>query len=376
MTSESPSRERAEPAPAISGESAPTAERVVVLVDEIAEQEAAASDMAAPAQSTARIIEALQQLGYDPVELALRPGHVNEWVRQLASDRFDFAFNLCETVAGRAEGEHQAAATVELLNLRKTGASAATLLYCLDKDRCAAILRAHGITVPEWQLLYTAEEPPYDWDRFPAIVKPAADDASNGVHPGSVVESEEELVAAVERIRPHWKRVVVQEFIEGREINLAIVGNHLLPPAEIDFSQMPHDSPPIVSFEAKWMSGSPEDLGTRPICPAPLPTSTARELQVLAARAWSLMDGNGYARVDVRIAADGTPHVIDINPNPDLSIDAGLARQAQVAGWSYMELIGRIVETALAPNGKATRAREWVFLEAADAAGGTAGGDR
>jgi D-alanine-D-alanine ligase len=334
----------------------------VVLVDEVAEAEAAASGMAAPAQSTARIIEALQQLGYDTVELPLRDDQVDDWVKRLASDRFDFAFNLCETVAGRAEGEHQAAATVELLRLRKTGASAATLLYCLDKDRCAAVLRAHGITVPDWQLIYTQDEPPYGWSRFPAIVKPAADDASNGVHPASVVASADELAAALERIRPHWKRVVVQQFIEGREINLAIVGNYLLPPAEIDFSRLPDDSPPIVSFEAKWMTGSPEDLGTQPVCPAPLPPSTARELQVLAARAWSLMDGQGYARVDVRIAADGTPYVIDINPNPDLSIDAGLARQAGVAGWSYTELIRHIVEAALASNGKNPLDRDWVFL--------------
>ncbi|NIR45109.1 MAG: D-alanine--D-alanine ligase [Gemmatimonadetes bacterium] len=334
----------------------------MVVVDEIAEKEAAATGMAAPSQSTVRIIEALRQLGYETVELALQEHRIHEWVKRLASDRFDFAFNLCETVAGHAEGEHLAAATMELLKLPKTGASAATLLYCLDKDRCAAVLRSHGIPVPDWALVYTQDAPPADWNQFPAIVKPAADDASNGVHPGSVVESAGELAGALERIRPHWKRAVVQQFIEGREINLAIVGNHLLPPAEIDFSRLPDDSPPIVSFEAKWMTGSPEDLGTQPICPAPLSDNEARRLQLLAGRAWALMEGRGYARVDIRIAADGAPYVIDINPNPDLSVDAGLARQARVAGWSFTDLIHRIVDSALATNGKATAEREWVFL--------------
>jgi D-alanine-D-alanine ligase len=77
------------------------------------------------------------------------------------------------------------------------------------------------------------------------------------------------------------------------------------------------------------------------------------------------MDGRGYARVDVRLSADGVPYVIDINPNPDLSLDAGLARQAQVAGWSYDELIGRVMEEGLSrAAADGAPGEDWVFMEA------------
>ncbi|HSG82428.1 MAG TPA: hypothetical protein VLC48_09265, partial [Gemmatimonadota bacterium] len=148
--------------------------RVAVLVDEFAELEAEATNMAAPAQSTHRIIAALASLGYEPVELVLREDSIPDWLGRLASERFEFAFNLCETVAGRPEGEHLAAAAVELLELPMTGARSRTLLYCLNKDRCAAMLRSHGIQVPDWMLVQRPDQQMEGWDRFPAIVKPAS----------------------------------------------------------------------------------------------------------------------------------------------------------------------------------------------------------
>ncbi len=127
--------------------------------------------------------------------------------------------------------------------------------------------------------------------------------------------------------------------------------------------------PPIVSFEAKWVSGSEQDLGTRPICPAALPAEQAEQLQQLAARTWQLMDGRGYARVDVRLTPQSVPYVIDINPNPDLSMDAGLARQARAAGWSYDQLIRRILEEALTRDQRGGVHKDWIFLPAQTVAG-------
>ncbi len=338
--------------------------RIAVLVDEIAELEAIGGEQIAPAQSTLRIIAALDALGYQPVELMLRAGKTNEWLAGLLAGDFRGAFNLCETLAGRADGEHLTAAAVELLELPMTGASAATLLYCLNKDRCSAVLRSHGIAVPEWRPVRRGDPIPEDWTHFPAIVKPAADDASNGIHAKSVVNSQAELAAEVKRLHERWD-ALLQEFIPGREVNLAIVGRFVLPPAEIDFTTLPEGSPPIVSFEAKWVAGSPEDVGTRPMCPAPLSPEQARDLQRLAVQAWKVMNGRGYARVDVRLGDDGVPYVIDINPNPDLSYDAGLARQARVAGWSYDELIGRVMEEALSRADTDCAADEgWTFMQA------------
>ncbi len=361
MESAYPSDARAAPAAPREGS---RSGRVALLVDQIAER-AAGADELAPAQSTARIMSALESLGYDPVEVALHPDRIDAWLRAVLDGEFDLAFNLCETIGGRADGEHLTAAAVELLEIPMTGASSATLLLCLNKARSSAILRAAGFRVPEWKSIDENDPLPKDWNRFPAIVKPAAEDASNGIHSRSVVRTTEQLLEVAYYVQEHWGRVLIQEFIDGREINLAIVGNHLLPPAEIDFSTLPEGYPPIVSFAAKWHDESPEFGGTVPICPAPLDPAQAERLQWLAARAWRLMDGCGYARVDVRLTDDGTPYVIDINPNPDLSFDAGLARQARVAGWSYEDLVGRIIDEALDPDGDGSTRSAWNFVRPA-----------
>lgn len=339
--------------------------RVAVLLDEVAELDAAAGDPSAIVHSTGSIIAALESRGYEPVIIELEIGRPREWLRRLIAEDFDIAFNLCESVAGSSAGEHLAAAAVELLDIPVTGARSSTLLHCLNKDRCNATLRIHGVPVPDWRLVEVKDGPPTDWGLFPAIVKPAAEDGSNGVHASSVVESPAELERAIEGLSMTWRRLLVQEFVQGREINLAIVGRYLLPPAEIDFSTLPEGSPHIVSYAAKWLTGSPEDLGTRPICPAPLSEPETEELHDLAVRVWRLMDGSGYGRIDVRLDADGAPTVIEVNPNPDLSPDAGLARQARAAGWAYDDLIERIIEIAADDGGESTGRREdYVRLDA------------
>lgn len=327
--------------------SRPRSARVAVIVDEIAELDGLHSDDLAPSQSTDHVVRALEALGYEPIAVPLLAGDSRGWLRRLLDDDFHLAFNLCETVAGFADGEYRAAAAVELIGLPMTGAPAATLLHCLHKDRCSAMLRASGIPVPEWRLVRRTD-PGLDWELFPAIAKPAAEDASNGIHASSVAHDGESLERAIRRLHATWSDALVQEYIPGREINLGIVGRSQLPPAEIDFSTLPDGSPSIVSFDAKWKPSTPDFQGTLPICPAPLGTEEAERLQRLAATAWSLMAGRGYARVDVRLSDEGRPYIIDINPNPDLSPDAGLARQATAAGWSYEDLIAAIVREALA----------------------------
>lgn len=339
---------------------------MAVLVDEIAEREAASGELTAPSQSTGKVVDALEALGLEPVEVALHEGDVGTWLKRLIDEEFLLAFNLCETVAGIAEGEYRAAAAVELLEIPMTGASAATLLYCLQKDRCSAVLRAHGIPVPDWRLVRPDDPVPADWSRFPAIVKPAAQDGSNGVHANSLADDTDTLHAAIDRMRPAWGNLLIQRYIAGREINIAIVGESLLPPAEIDFTTLPDDSPSIVSFEAKWYEESTDYQGTIPVCPAPLEPERTEALQRMAARAWQAMGGRGYARVDFRLEDGGEPFVIDVNPNPDLSLDAGLARQARAAGWSYEDLIGEIVRAALGATGNGAGPMAWPCLPAVE----------
>ena len=121
---------------------------------------------------------------------------------------------------------------------------------------------------------------------------------------------------------------------------------------------MPEGAWPILTHAAKWDRGSPEDVGSVPVCPANIPQRLAGALTKTAEAAWRVMQGTGYGRVDLRVDEQGQPWVLDVNPNPDLNDAAGLSRMAQTAGWDYAELVRRIAEVALREAQGAKAARE------------------
>lgn len=301
------------------------------------------------------IRHALQSVRYEPVTVEYT-GNPAVLLETLLAGRFDLVFNLCEGLSGHADCEHLPAAAIELLGIPMTGARALTLGLCVNKQRTNCLLDGAGIAVPEWTVASTSGAD-IGWDRFPAIVKPVAEDASAGIHSHSVVRDRTELAAVLRLGSRYWDRMIVQRFVPGREFNLAIVGDEVLPHAEIDFSTLPDELPPVVTFAAKWEPDTPEYRGTVARCPAVMPDDVAERLVGLARRVWSAVDGKGYGRVDVRVDDRGEPWVIDVNPNPDLSPDAGLARQAAAAGWVYEELIARIAADALARVHPLTRQR-------------------
>ena len=323
--------------------------RVAIIADGVAETQERFES--AIASSLGDVRDALAAQGFEPTVLEFA-GEPASWVRALLDGDFDLVFNLCEGLGGQGSEEHLPAGAVELLGLPMTGARALTLGLCLRKDLVNAHLRAQGIAIPDWAVARKGE--PLAWRRYPAIVKPAAEDASLGIDAGSVVRDASELEAARGRAHESWERLIVQRFIEGREINLAVVGDHVLPPAEIEWA-LPPGLPHVVTYAAKWDTGSVYDRGTVPRMVGE--RRLCARLDALARRVWAAVDGVGYGRIDVRVDERGRAWVIDVNPNPDLSPGAGLARQAAAAGWSYPELVARIVEAALATQSAPSRAR-------------------
>jgi D-alanine-D-alanine ligase len=321
-----------------------------VIADAIAET--AERFESATASSLVDVHNALAGLGCEPVVLEF-DGDAASWLRSLREGEFDLVFNLCEGLNGQGSEEHLPAAAVELLGLPMTGARALTLGLCLRKELVNAHLRALGVPVPDWAVSRRGE--PLAWRRFPAIVKPAAEDASLGIDAQSVVQDASELETARERAHQSFERVLVQRFVDGREFNLAIVGDEVLPPAEIAW-MLPDGLPRVVTYAAKWEPGSVYDRGTVPRIVDPAEGLSPR-LRRLARRVWAAVDGVGYGRVDVRMDDRGRVYVIDVNPNPDISPGAGLARQAAAAGWSYTELIARVIDVAFATQGPLARQR-------------------
>jgi len=324
---------------------------VAVVVDAVAEAEQRLVCDVVSSQDDVR--GALRELGYEPVVVSFK-GDLAAWLAALRDGGFVAAFNLCETLSGRASGEALAADAVEQLGLPLTGPRAFTLALCLRKDVVNGHLRALGLPVPEWAVAHRGA--PFSWRRYPAIVKPAAEDASIGIDARSVVRNQRELDAARERGHRSFERLLVQRYVDGREFNLAVVGDRVLPHSEIVWS-LPKGAARIVSYAAKWEPESVDYRGTPPRLLGPEEARLGARLTRLAQCVWAAVDGAGYGRVDVRMDARGRFHVIDVNPNPDLSPDAGLARQAQAAGWSYVELVGRIVDLALEAKGAAARPR-------------------
>jgi D-alanine-D-alanine ligase len=250
----------------------------------------------------------------------------------------DLVFNLAEGLGGRADGEAGVAAVLESAGPPVTGASSHTLSLCRRKDRANALLEASGIPVPAWRAVPAGGRP--DWHRFPAIVKPAGEDGSVGIDEASVVDDVVELNAALDRLT---RDGLVQVFVGGRELNVGLVGQEVLPVSEILFAACQR----AVTYAAKWAAGSLDDRRTPVECPARLPAALANQAVALARAAWAAVGGRGYGRVDLRTDEAGHPYVLEVNPNPDLAPDAGLARMAEAAGWGYVGLVHRILEEAL-----------------------------
>jgi len=261
----------------------------------------------------------------------------------------DCAFNLCESLAGDTRLESAVPLILELLGIPFTGSPPEALRYALYKDHVKRRLEDAGIPTPRACVMTRAADPcPLD---FPLIVKPVREDGSVGITSKSVVWNEEELRACVDQIVTTYRQpCLVEQFIAGRELNVALFGYpaaRVLPLSEIDFSALPVGAPPIVSYEAKWSEGSLEDLGTRPVLHPVLAGNIAARVRRVAVEAFRAIGMRDYGRIDVRLAANNVPYVIDVNPNCDLSRHAGMARAAAAVGMDYSALVKLLVRYAL-----------------------------
>jgi D-alanine-D-alanine ligase len=184
----------------------------------------------------------------------------------------------------------------------------------------------------------------------PLIVKPRSEDGSHGLSAASVCASPEAALTQAAQVAALWRQdCLIEEFLPGREFNVGVLfDGQILPVSEIEY-QLPAGLPHLVTYEAKWIPGSAYDQGTPVRCPAVnLDEALAERLGALALQAYRLLGCRDYARIDIRLDARGDPRILEVNPNPDLSPDAGLARAAAKGGLHYDELISRIAGSAIA----------------------------
>ncbi|MGB8952659.1 MAG: ATP-grasp domain-containing protein [Candidatus Aminicenantales bacterium] len=305
-------------------------------------------------QTAREVLEAVTELGYSAFVIPLQKSFMN-FLQRIRVSNADVVINLCEAFLGRAELEANVAAALELLDVPFTGNGSHTLAICQNKFKTKAILSSWGLPTAPGQLI-TSPDQKIELP-FPLIVKPNSGDASEGIHPDSVVQNEESLQKQVQNILKYFQQpALVEAFIDGREFNVAVIENHeprALPVSEIEFREMPKGVPHICSYEAKWFEDHVLYKATPPVCPAKIDDSLRDRLQETALSVFQVMGCQDYARVDFRMAKDGQISILEVNPNPDISLNAGYARALKASGKEYKMFWEQMVANALKRKEKA-----------------------
>lgn len=257
-------------------------------------------------------------------------GDATEVIALLDRHRPDVVFNVCEAPLGRPDLEAQLAGLLELMGVPFTGSPSDTLALCRRKDRTKAVLAAAGIPVPAAGGL-------------PAIVKPVDDDGSAMLHAGSVCHTAEDVRRETTRLNGH---AMVEAFLPGREFVVSLWG--ATAPEHHAIGETTYENGlELITYAAKWETES-ADFANSPLTYRPeLSDSLRGRILAAATGAWRAVGARGYIRVDVRLDAAGVPHVLDVNPNPELGPGVGICRAAQEAGWSWEAFVQKQIEWAL-----------------------------
>lgn len=286
--------------------------------------------------------------GHTVDRLGLKP----PWEQVVAALRqveADLVFNLFEGFDGRSETEWMLVRELEALELTFTGASSEALALCLNKAHAKERLAREGVATAQYQLLDSGIVAGFNLP-FPVIVKPVKEDASHGLTSRSVVYDAQALAEQVRYVEAEYGApVLVEQFLPGREFTVSILGGRhprVFPPSEMQYApDMP--GPAILSYAAKWSPNDPAYQATALVCGAELPEDLVREICEVALAGYRAVVSPAYARVDLRGDAQGTLHVLEINPNPDLWPDAGMGLQTKADGVDYGDLVQMIVDLAL-----------------------------
>ncbi|HJX06274.1 MAG TPA: ATP-grasp domain-containing protein [Candidatus Nanoarchaeia archaeon] len=268
--------------------------------------------------------------------------------------RYDIIFNLAEGIGSDALEEPKIAEAFEKAGLSFTGAGSKALALCLDKAKAKKIMMENGIPTPKYQLIRKLPAKISKELSFPLIIKPVHEDGSIGITSDSVVKDEENLHKKIQEIIEVYKQpALVEEYIDGREINVALFSNghgiQALPLSEVVF-EFPEEVPKIVSFDAKWVDDSLLNKNSVGKCPADVPEHLKEKLIELGKKAYQALGCSDYGRVDFRMKGEEI-YALEVNPNPCINPQgAGFIRSANAAGYSYDDIINKILMIAVERN--------------------------
>src|SRR5678815_253378 len=302
-------------------------------------------------KTEADVMNALGALGHTPEHLAIYDD-VDLLRQKLETFAPDVLFNLVEQFRNKSEFDQNIVSFFEMQGLPFTGCGSTGLTLCKHKGISKKILHYHGIHVPHFVVIPRGQRIARSKQlKFPILVKPLKEEASYGISQASFVETDEQFKDSVQFIHEKYDHdVIAEEYIEGRELYVSVLGNQRLeafPIRELVFKEVPPDEPKIATYKAKWDEEYRKRWGLQNQFAEGLDPAVAWKIQQTCKRIYRLLTIDGYARLDLRLTPANEVYFIEANPNPILAEDEDFAQSALKANLPYPELIDRIVRLGL-----------------------------
>jgi D-alanine-D-alanine ligase len=273
-------------------------------------------------------------------------------IRQANEDfKPHIAFNLLEAFHEVGTFDQNVVAYLELLRLAYTGCNPRGMLLARDKALSKKLLHYHRIRVPDFAVVRMGRKPRLSTRfQFPVIVKSLTQEASIGISQASVIDDDTKLRERVQFIHESVKTdAIIEEYVEGRELYVGIIGNQrlqTLPTWEMKFKKMPDDQHRIATERVKWNIKYQKRMGIE-TDEAELDPALDAKVGHLARRVYQTLEMSGYARVDMRMNAQGEIYVLEANPNPQIAELEDFALSADLAGIDYPALLQRIINIGM-----------------------------
>lgn len=329
--------------------------KVLALFDAIApttiDQDLSAELKTADWKTEANVLAALRELGHTTEHLAIFDD-LDLLQQKLQSFEPDVIFNLADQFKNNRSFDQNIVSFLAMRGVPFTGCGSTGLTLCKHKAISKKILSYHRIHTPEFVTIARGKRVARPARlKFPILVKPLKEEASLGISQASFVETDEQFRERVEFIHDKFNNdVIAEEYIEGRELYVSLIGNHRLqafPIRELVFQEVPPDEPKIATYKAKWDEDYRRRWGLQNRFAEGLDAVVVAKIEKVCKRIYHLLTIDGYARLDLRLTADNHVHFIEANPNPMLAADEDFAQSALKSGLSFPQLIERIIRLGL-----------------------------
>lgn len=304
-------------------------------------------------EAVVAIEAALTRLGHRPRRLSFEIG-VAAAIASLTTTRPDAVVVLGQPVPDDPDGESQVVALLDMLRIPHTSESVDALALVRDKERVKMVAAHHGLPVPAYAVCHEGtlptQLPPPPW-----IIKPVLEHGSRGIECATPATDRTDLADRVSALHARFQQpVLVDTYIDGREFQIGIVGDELLPVLELDFSALPADAPKMIGYATKWHYESVEFKSLHYTCPADISPQTRDDLVELGRRTAAAFNLRRCSRLDIRMDASGALYLLDVNPNPDLSPVATMHAMAEASGRRFTWMVERLIDLARSTRRKDT----------------------